>query len=205
MLQSSDPADGADSHKDSASGEAEVEKSALFCKPEILLPVDPCGPSDGSSMFSQEPVEKEALRHEKVTSEDGTELSTAAEPYMCILIEGEMKQEDQPPSPSPTQDKECGFPGFDNGGQGCMKKWPPLTEADLDEMSEEDGGRETDDEEAPLIFDRQAWKGEEEEGKNKDEDLEQILGEKDEREEVDYRTGKQVGAVMSTSLHLDSG
>ncbi|KAJ8405377.1 hypothetical protein AAFF_G00318500 [Aldrovandia affinis] len=205
MLQSSDPADGTDSHKDSASGEAEVVKSALFPQPEILLPVDPCGLSDESSMFSQEPVEKETLRHEEVTSEDGMELSTAAEPYMCILIEGEMRQEEyQSPSPSPTQDKEGGFAGFDNGGQGCMKKWPPLTEADLDEMSDENGGRETDDEEAPLIFDRQAWKGEEE-GKDKDEDLEPILREKDETEEVDFRTGKEVDAVMSAPLHLDSG
>ncbi|KAG9346650.1 hypothetical protein JZ751_006961 [Albula glossodonta] len=197
MLQSSGPADGVDSPKDITVGEP-----ALLPQPEFLSPDTFCAP-DELSVVSQELVEKEAPHPEELSSESGMELSTAAEPYMCVLMDDKMKQEEyHSPSPSPTQDRKGGY--ADGGGQGCMKKWPPLTEADLDEMSDEDCCRETDDEEAPLIFDRRAWKEEEEEVKDKAEDS--VLGVRDMTEEVEFRTGKEeVDPVMSVSLHLDKG
>lgn len=85
-----------------------------------------------------------------------------------------------------------------------MKKWPPLTEADLDEMSDDECCRETDDEEAPLIFDRRAWK-EGEEYKT-EEKLEPLLGVRDKQEDDDFRrANEEVGTVMSESLPLARG
>ncbi|XP_061091574.1 uncharacterized protein ehbp1l1a isoform X2 [Conger conger] len=200
MLQSSGSDDVADSPKDSTLGEAE----AFFPQPGILSPEDRCSPSDEPSRIRQEPEEKEALGHVELAKDDGMDHTAAAEPYISVLVETEMRQEESqslPSSPSPLHDREGAF--IVGGGQGCMKKWPPLTEADLDEMSDDECCRETDDEEAPLIFDRRTW----EEGDDfKAEDVEPLLGVRDLEEEVDFRMeNEEVGTVMSEFLPLDRG
>ncbi|KAJ8337654.1 hypothetical protein SKAU_G00366200 [Synaphobranchus kaupii] len=194
ILQSSGSDDVADSPKDSTSG----EPGAFFPQPE-----DPWSPSDDPSRFTQEPEEKEASGHEDIPKDDGKENGARAEPYKGFLMEVRREEsQSPPPSPSPLQDREGAF--VDGGGQGCMKKWPPLTEADLDEMSDDEGCRETDDEEAPLIFDRRTWK-EDIESKG-EEDLEPVLGVRDISEEVDFkRENEEVGTEMSASLPLDRG
>lgn len=55
---------------------------------------------------------------------------TSAEPYMWNLAD------DRSVSPSPTTDSDDGFLGV--VGPSIMKKWPPLTEADITEISKED-------------------------------------------------------------------
>ncbi|XP_049922740.1 EH domain-binding protein 1-like protein 1 isoform X7 [Epinephelus moara] len=57
-----------------------------------------------------------------------TEYPTSAEPYMRDLVG------DRSASPSPTTDSDDGYLVCAN-----MKKWPPLTEADITEISTEDG------------------------------------------------------------------
>ncbi|XP_071403276.1 EH domain-binding protein 1-like protein 1 [Centroberyx affinis] len=58
------------------------------------------------------------------------EPPTSAEPYMWNLAE------DRSASPSPTTDSDDGFVGV--VGPNIMRKWPPLTEADITEISKED-------------------------------------------------------------------
>ncbi|XP_064181799.1 uncharacterized protein ehbp1l1a isoform X5 [Anguilla rostrata] len=200
ILQSSGSDDLADSPKDSSSGEPE----ALFPQPGTLSPEDHCSPSDKSSRFREEPEEKEVPGHEEVAKDDWMEHTAAAEPDTCVLEEEMRGEESQSPPPSPSPLQERGGAFFDGGGQGCMKKWPPLTEADLDEMSDDECCRETDDEEAPLIFDRRTWKEDKE--SNDEEDLEPVLGVRDTAEEADFRReNEEVGIVISASLPLDRG
>ncbi|XP_035265523.1 EH domain-binding protein 1-like protein 1 isoform X2 [Anguilla anguilla] len=200
ILQSSGSDDLADSPKDSSSGEPE----ALFPQPGTLSPEDHCSPSDKSSRFREEPEEKEVPGHEEVAKDDWMEHTAAAEPDTCVLEEEMRGEESQSPPPSPSPLQERGGAFFDGGGQGCMKKWPPLTEADLDEMSDDECCRETDDEEAPLIFDRRTWKEDKE--SNDEEDLEPVLGVRDTAEEADFRReSEEVGTVISASLPLDRG
>lgn len=67
-----------------------------------------------------------------------TEYPTSAEPYMRDLVG------DRSASPSPTTDSDDGYLVCAN-----MKKWPPLTEADITEISAEDG-EQVEEQEASL-------------------------------------------------------
>lgn len=64
---------------------------------------------------------------EDIYSKQSTEYSASAEPYMLNLVG------DRSASPSPTTESDDGFLVC-----ASMKKWPPLTEADITEISAED-------------------------------------------------------------------
>ncbi|XP_038586015.1 uncharacterized protein ehbp1l1a isoform X3 [Micropterus salmoides] len=93
--------------------------SSVDLKDKTLTPSDELFPhfTDNSSLMQQ--IEGQF--------EHNIEYPTSAEPYMVDLVG------DQSASPSPTTDS-------DNGFLVCasMKKWPPLTEADINEISKED-------------------------------------------------------------------
>ncbi|KAG7465266.1 hypothetical protein MATL_G00174570 [Megalops atlanticus] len=199
MLQSSGPDNGTDNPKDTTLGELKVSQPPLSPQPEIPTPENPGGHPEDSPALSQEPAVAEPTQHGEGVDDDKMELSTTAEPYMRSLLRGERRQEeDYSPPPSPDQEKEGGF--AEGGTQGCMKKWPPLTAADLDEMSE-DECRDTDDEEAPLIFDHRFQK----EKQTRDgEESESMTGSRDSTVDVNFRMGEEE-TVMSAPFHLDTG
>ncbi|XP_036403532.1 uncharacterized protein LOC118790651 isoform X3 [Megalops cyprinoides] len=199
MLQSSGPDNGTDNPKDTTLGELKVSQSPLSPEPEIPTSENPGGPPEESPTLSQEPSGAEPTQHGEGVGEDEMELSATAEPYMRSLLRGERRQEeDYSPPPSPDQEKEGGF--AEGGTQGCMKKWPPLTAADLDEISE-DECRDTDDEEAPLIFDRRFQK----EKETRDgEESDSMAGSRDSTVDIDFRMGEEE-TVISASSHLDMG
>lgn len=106
-------------------------------------------PSDGSSVLfpddtalAKKEVSVEQPKLEAtVQSTYSIELPTSAEPYMRNL------GDERSASPSPTTDSDDGYLGV--MGPSIMKKWPPLTEADITEISKEDA-REAEEERSSL-------------------------------------------------------
>ncbi|XP_023279561.1 uncharacterized protein LOC111667929 isoform X2 [Seriola lalandi dorsalis] len=72
-------------------------------------------------------IQKIEGQFEDSHTEQNVEYPTSAEPYMWNLVG------DRSASPSPTTDSDDGFLVC-----ASMKKWPPLTEADITEISKED-------------------------------------------------------------------
>lgn len=101
--------------------------SAVDLKAKTVAPSDECFPhaDETSSIQKIVPLEGE---FEDIHSTHSTEYPASAEPYMLDLVGGRSV------SPSPTTDSDDGFLVC-----ASMKKWPPLTEADITEISKEDG------------------------------------------------------------------
>ncbi|XP_067117630.1 uncharacterized protein ehbp1l1a isoform X3 [Osmerus mordax] len=117
---SSVPAEGANQAL-SSSVETEIHlgsTSTTLPDPSPLIP----------DAISVESAHREGL----VQTNIAIDLPTTAEPYMWTLAG------DRSESPSPTTYSDDGFVGA--VGPGSMKKWPPLTAADLSEISKEDFG-----------------------------------------------------------------
>ncbi|XP_049425542.1 uncharacterized protein ehbp1l1a isoform X8 [Epinephelus fuscoguttatus] len=114
-----------------------------------------------------------------------TEYPTSAEPYMRDLVG------DRSASPSPTTDSDDGYLVCAN-----MKKWPPLTEADITEISAEDG-EQVEEQEASL--DQQHTKEKlltEQDSGQTAVCIESLLARETEQDEV---------RTVSTSSQLDKG
>ncbi|XP_046904825.1 uncharacterized protein ehbp1l1a isoform X4 [Hypomesus transpacificus] len=114
------PAEGANQAL-SSSVETEIHlgsTSTTLPDPSPLIP----------DAISVESAHREGL----VQTNIAIDLPTTAEPYMWTLAG------DRSESPSPTTYSDDGFVGA--VGPGSMKKWPPLTAADLSEISKEDFG-----------------------------------------------------------------
>uniref|UniRef100_A0A3B4TJZ1 EH domain-binding protein 1-like protein 1 n=1 Tax=Seriola dumerili TaxID=41447 RepID=A0A3B4TJZ1_SERDU len=77
--------------------------------------------------YNATPIQKIEGQFEDSHTEQNVEYPTSAEPYMWNLVG------DRSASPSPTTDSDDGFLVC-----ASMKKWPPLTEADITEISKED-------------------------------------------------------------------
>ncbi|XP_040887350.1 uncharacterized protein ehbp1l1a isoform X2 [Toxotes jaculatrix] len=84
------------------------------------------------------PIQKKDGLFEDTDTEHNIEYPTSAEPYMWNLVG------DRSTSPSPTTNSDDGFLVC-----ASMKKWPPLTEADITEISKEDG-EQVEEQQAPL-------------------------------------------------------
>ncbi|XP_067435298.1 uncharacterized protein ehbp1l1a isoform X8 [Thunnus thynnus] len=104
--------------------------SAMDLKDKTVNPSDECFPRADETTFIQKIVPLEG-QFEDIHSKHSTEYPISAEPYMLDLVG------DRSVSPSPTTDSDDGFLVC-----ASMKKWPPLTEADITEISKEDGGVE---------------------------------------------------------------
>ncbi|XP_042256474.1 mucin-17 isoform X4 [Thunnus maccoyii] len=101
--------------------------SAMDLKDKTVNPSDECFPRADETTFIQKIVPLEG-QFEDIPSKHSTEYPISAEPYMLDLVG------DRSVSPSPTTDSDDGFLVC-----ASMKKWPPLTEADITEISKEDG------------------------------------------------------------------
>lgn len=97
-------------------------------------------PSDESFLHFTDnttPIQKIEGQFEDIHIEHNIEYPTSAEPYMWNLLG------DRSASPSPTTDGNDEFLVC-----ASMKKWPPLTEADITEISKEDGEEVEEQEES---------------------------------------------------------
>ncbi|CAK6968618.1 uncharacterized protein ehbp1l1a isoform X9 [Scomber scombrus] len=101
--------------------------SAVHLKAKTVTPSDECFPHADEMSSIQKIVPLEG-QFEDIHSTHITEFPASAEPYMLNLVG------DRSVSPSPTTDSDDGFLVC-----ASMKKWPPLTEADITEISKEDG------------------------------------------------------------------
>lgn len=112
----------------SALAEADQLKpvSAVDLKDKTMTPPDECLAHADETSSLQKIVLLEG-QFEDIHSSRSTEYPASAEPYMLNLVG------DRSPSPSPTTDSDDGFLVC-----ASMKKWPPLTEADITEISKED-------------------------------------------------------------------
>lgn len=85
------------------------------------------------------PMQKTEGQIEYSHNEQPVEYPTSVEPYMWNLVDGRSV------TPSPTTDSDDGFLVC-----ASMKKWPPLTEADITEISKEEEGEQVEEQEATL-------------------------------------------------------
>ncbi|XP_028284695.1 uncharacterized protein ehbp1l1a isoform X5 [Parambassis ranga] len=114
----------------SALAKAEHQPKTVFCvdpKDEAMTPSDSIFPplSDSTS-----PIQKIEDTFEDIRSKNRIEYPTSVEPYMWDLVDD---QSSNPVADSPVSD-------IDDGYLVCqsMKKWPPLTEADITDISKEE-------------------------------------------------------------------
>lgn len=109
--------------------------SSVDLKDKTLTPSDEFFPY---FMDNTTPIQKIEGLFEDIHIKHNIEYPTSAEPYMWDLVG------DRSASPSPTTDS-------DNGFLVCasMKKWPPLTEADINEISKDDS-EQVEEQEAAL-------------------------------------------------------
>lgn len=122
----------------SSSTLAEVEHqpkaaSSMDLKDKTLIPSDEFHFTDNTT-----PIQKIGGQLEDIHNKHNIEYPTSAEPYMLDLVG------DRSASPSPTTDNDDGFLVC-----ASMKKWPPLTEADITEISKEDS-EQIEEQEASL-------------------------------------------------------
>lgn len=134
------------------------------------------------------PIHKIEDQFEDIHTKHNIEYPTNAEPYMWDLV-GDLSA-----SPSPTTNSDDGFLVC-----ASMKKWPPLTEADITEISKEDS-EHADEQDASL----DQWHTKERSFTGQDSIqtsvyIESLLARhQTETEQDEVRT-------MSTSSHLDKG
>ncbi|XP_055756428.1 uncharacterized protein LOC129835082 isoform X4 [Salvelinus fontinalis] len=160
----------------------------------VVDPEDSAVPSESSSdpvpdisILVQEAVSGEAP-HVEGETKPTVELPTTAEPSLLTV------EDKQPNSPSAVrQDSEDGFVGVE--GPSSMRKWPPLTEADLTEISRGEFVV-TGEEEVTL----DSWAQIGEKSTFKVQDSGQITG----YVEV-FSAGSPIETELSPSLHLDKG
>ncbi|CAB1345091.1 unnamed protein product [Coregonus sp. 'balchen'] len=160
----------------------------------IVDPEDSAVPSESSSepvpdisTLIQEAVSGEAL-HVEGETKPTIELPTTTESSLFTL---EDKQSNSPSAVR--QDSEDGFVGVE--GRSSMRKWPPLTEADLTEISRGEFVV-TGEEEVTL----DSWAQVGEKSTFKVQDSGQITG----YVEV-FSAGSPIKTELSPSLHLDKG
>lgn len=136
-------------------------------------------------MDNTTPIQKLEGQFEDIHTKHIIEYPTSAEPYMWDLVGGRTA------SPSPTTDSDDGFLVCTS-----MKKWPPLTEADITEISK-DNGEEVETQEATL----DQWHKKEISltGQDSSVDIESLLA----RHQT--ATGKDKVRALSTSSQLDKG
>ncbi len=108
--------------------------SSVDLKSETVTPSDVFYPH---FIDDTTPIQKIESQIEDIHNKHSVEYPTSAEPYMGDLVGGRSA------SPSPATDS-------DDGPLVCasMKKWPPLTEADITEISKD--GCEVEEQEAVL-------------------------------------------------------
>ncbi|KAK0154484.1 hypothetical protein N1851_003415 [Merluccius polli] len=92
---------------------------------DSIIPYDGFPPLSPDNIALIEKANHEGLSESE--SKHSIELPTSAEPYMWDLAE------DRSASASPTSESDDGSSGLVSSS--AMKKWPPLTEADIDEIS----------------------------------------------------------------------
>ncbi|XP_029609407.1 uncharacterized protein LOC115194132 isoform X7 [Salmo trutta] len=160
----------------------------------VVDPEDSTVPSESSSdhlpdisILVQEAVSGEAP-HVEGETKPTIELPTTAEPPLLTV---EDKQSNSPSAVR--QDSEDGFAGVE--GPSSMRKWPPLTEADLTEISRGEFVV-TGEEEVTL----DSWAQIGEKSTFKGQDSGQITG----YVEV-FSAGSPIETELSPSLHLDKG
>ncbi|KAM9400897.1 uncharacterized protein ACWYII_030692 isoform 2-T2 [Salvelinus alpinus] len=160
----------------------------------VVDPEDSAVPSESSSdpvpdisILVQEAVSGEAP-HVEGETKPTVELPTTAEPSLLTV---EDKQSNSPSAVR--QDSEDGFVGVE--GPSSMRKWPPLTEADLTEIS---SGEFVVTGEEEVTLDSWAQIGEK--STFKVQDSGQITG----YVEV-FSAGSSIETELSPSLHLDKG
>ncbi|XP_071235336.1 uncharacterized protein [Salvelinus alpinus] len=160
----------------------------------VVDPEDSAVPSESSSdpvpdisILVQEAVSGEAP-HVEGETKPTVELPTTAEPSLLTV---EDKQSNSPSAVR--QDSEDGFVGVE--GPSSMRKWPPLTEADLTEISRGEFVV-TGEEEVTL----DSWAQIGEKSTFKVQDSGQITG----YVEV-FSAGSPIETELSPSLHLDKG
>ncbi|KAK5848686.1 hypothetical protein PBY51_006280 [Eleginops maclovinus] len=114
----------------SALAEVEHQPKAVFSMDLRDKTVTPSDEFSTHSVDNTTALQKIENQFEDVPPQHNTEYLTIAEPYMLDLALG-----DQSASPSPPTSES------DEGISVCvnMKKWPPLTEADISNISKEDG------------------------------------------------------------------
>ena len=97
---------------------------------DIVIPsVSSVAPQDDAALAQTiAPVDESHFEY-SVHTKYVTEVPQSAEPYMFNLAD------ERSSSPSPT-DSENGFVGV--AGPNIMRKWPPLTEADITEISKDE-------------------------------------------------------------------
>lgn len=95
---------------------------------DSTIPYDGFPPLSPDNIALIETANSEGLSESESKSKHGFELQKCAEPYMWDLAE------DRSASASPTSESDDGSSGV-RVGSSAMKKWPPLTEADIDEIS----------------------------------------------------------------------
>ena len=134
------------------------------------------------------PIQKIENQFEDPRTKHKIEYPTSAEPYMWDLVGGRSA------SPSSTNDSDDGFLVC-----ASMKKWPPLTEADITEISKEDGEKVAEQE---ASLDQRHEKESSVTGQDSVQTsvyIESLLaGHQTEREQDEVRT-------VSTSSQLDKG
>lgn len=94
---------------------------------DSTIPYDGFPPLSLDNIALIEKANREGLSESESESKHGIEFLKSAEPYMWDLAE------DRSASASPTSGSDDESSGVD--GSSAMKKWPPLTEADIDEIS----------------------------------------------------------------------
>uniref|UniRef100_A0A8C9RZC0 Uncharacterized protein n=1 Tax=Scleropages formosus TaxID=113540 RepID=A0A8C9RZC0_SCLFO len=151
--------------------------------------------SEAHHILAQEPStfdhEVEKPHSKELSSEGITDFPTNTK--LNYFVGNKRKQEkDLSPSPSLIRSREEEY--SDDTGKSSMRKWPPLTEADLDKMTFNELVK-TDDEDTALEEDSKDLN--ELKVKDQDQDSGQMLGKE--------RRSEEVGAMLSATSCLDMG
>nr|XP_020450565.1 uncharacterized protein LOC109957211 isoform X2 [Monopterus albus] len=111
------------------------ETASMSLKDKMVTPSDEFFPH---FVDNTTPIQKIEGYSEDMNTKHDIEYPTSVEPYIWNLVG------DRSSSPSPTTDSDDGFLICSS-----MKKWPPLTEADITEISKENG-EQVEEQEASL-------------------------------------------------------
>ncbi|KAL4631097.1 hypothetical protein GN956_G15306 [Arapaima gigas] len=189
----------ADSAADTHTGDRQMDtvvdvqssEPRLCSQPGILSSGARSIPTQEPPALSNEVLVKEETHSKQLTSEVRPDLLSRTKPD--FLVESRRSQEKEcSPFPLLTSDREE-YSG-DGEKKSSMKKWPPLTEADLENISFNELVK-TDNEEIALEEDSAYLK--EEKCKNQEQDFAQKLGKEMKSEEV--------GEILSVTSCLDMG